>query len=678
MYVDTSQHSTDLVDDYTLDSRNYDDDDDVPPITDLPPLGRRGTGGGSASMQPTSMSGRNRNSYHTSDFTNSSNGSGHESSYHHQNDLDESERSKVSIAGPFQSPAGSSGGKQKVQVPGTPQQNSNPLLYPRMEIHNEDEEEQEQQQQPLPSAMAKTMKISTQDLLADDDEGDGKDVYADNGNNDDFYNQNNNQNVEYGVPYHHDDDGPYAHPDAIDNINADSGHTSVGTASILGPFVSPSAVARRYVAAPRTPQQTSNPLLYPANLEVHGLLDESENDDIDVDVVNGPEPVVEQKEINLIGSFAPDGQGQQQDDEEQQDGDEHDDDEDNHEDNDVGEGHDDDMDETIFDDGAISMPGQAASITGPFGNASVVDRTYTSGTEAPSNEANPLLFPHGLAYYAPSPFVQHSIVIPRSHRGRSRIENHGKVEAAEEATVRVRNLRRFAGACELPSLLNPVRDSDDEDEDWGTEDNEAEEDEDRTEYKDYGDASDRAQVEEMEARHANDDNDEDLKMPAQTHSSDAEPALEDDGERPTLERKSSTKSRIGRVPSINRKQSSARRIVRRMSSVGVHLFRVKMSPMVITFVLNGQEYIHEGYYSGPVKNHPPNHIMHGNGCFWFTTGDLYLGQFWNGMLHGVGVMSVIIENENGQGGEKKIFKGYFRNNEFVGDERVDPTSDPEG
>ncbi len=57
----------------------------------------------------------------------------------------------------------------------------------------------------------------------------------------------------------------------------------------------------------------------------------------------------------------------------------------------------------------------------------------------------------------------------------------------------------------------------------------------------------------------------------------------------------------------------------------------------------------------------------GNGVFWFTTGDMYLGRFFNGQLHGIGAMSI----HTSFGDEKKqIFKGYFRNNEFLGEEEV--------
>jgi hypothetical protein len=62
--------------------------------------------------------------------------------------------------------------------------------------------------------------------------------------------------------------------------------------------------------------------------------------------------------------------------------------------------------------------------------------------------------------------------------------------------------------------------------------------------------------------------------------------------------------------------------------------------------------------------------MHGNGMFWFTSGDTYLGEFRNGELHGAGMMSVTDDET----GKKQVFSGYFCHNKYVGDEVVDDDS----
>jgi hypothetical protein len=99
----------------------------------------------------------------------------------------------------------------------------------------------------------------------------------------------------------------------------------------------------------------------------------------------------------------------------------------------------------------------------------------------------------------------------------------------------------------------------------------------------------------------------------------------------------------------------------RSESVASDLVRVKLCPMEILYIIERQSYVHAGFYSGPLN---AGWRMHGNGVFWFTSGDLYLGRFFDGQLHGVGMMSVKLETN----GVKQIFKGYFRYNEFVGQE----------
>lgn len=95
------------------------------------------------------------------------------------------------------------------------------------------------------------------------------------------------------------------------------------------------------------------------------------------------------------------------------------------------------------------------------------------------------------------------------------------------------------------------------------------------------------------------------------------------------------------------------------------MIRVKLSPRVITYFVDGQERIHTGFYSGAIDMF---HRLHGNGAFWFTTGDIYLGQFVEGQMHGIGVMAIRTSD-----GSRQILRGFFRQNEFVGP--GDDTSD---
>ncbi|CAJ1966034.1 unnamed protein product [Cylindrotheca closterium] len=95
--------------------------------------------------------------------------------------------------------------------------------------------------------------------------------------------------------------------------------------------------------------------------------------------------------------------------------------------------------------------------------------------------------------------------------------------------------------------------------------------------------------------------------------------------------------------------------------------RVKLCPAQIGYLLNGKAHVHSGHYSGPLNSQCR---MHGNGMFWFTSGDTYLGEFRNGELHGAGMMSVTDEET----GKKQVFSGYFSRNKYVGDEVVDDDS----
>jgi hypothetical protein len=90
--------------------------------------------------------------------------------------------------------------------------------------------------------------------------------------------------------------------------------------------------------------------------------------------------------------------------------------------------------------------------------------------------------------------------------------------------------------------------------------------------------------------------------------------------------------------------------------------RVKLCPAQIGYRIGGETHVHPGYYSGPLNR---GFQMHGYGMFWFTSGDLYLGGFSNGELDGVGTMSITT------GEDKQVFTGYFHRNEFVGEELIE-------
>ena len=87
-------------------------------------------------------------------------------------------------------------------------------------------------------------------------------------------------------------------------------------------------------------------------------------------------------------------------------------------------------------------------------------------------------------------------------------------------------------------------------------------------------------------------------------------------------------------------------------------FRARLWHREIICMEEGEERVHSGFYSGPINKFEH---MHGNGVFWFDSGDVYLGQFEDDMLHGVGVMTIQMDD-----GSKHVLKGRFRCNEFVG------------
>eukprot|EP00980_Cylindrotheca_fusiformis_P003224 scaffold733_cov97-Cylindrotheca_fusiformis.AAC.7 len=108
--------------------------------------------------------------------------------------------------------------------------------------------------------------------------------------------------------------------------------------------------------------------------------------------------------------------------------------------------------------------------------------------------------------------------------------------------------------------------------------------------------------------------------------------------------------------------------------------RVKMCPAQLGYVMKGGEIrIHPGYYSGPLNT---KFQMHGNGIFWFDSGDVYLGEFRNGELDGIGAMSIAATagtttttstatanmDDGSSTTKKQVFTGYFQHNEFLGED----------
>jgi hypothetical protein len=95
--------------------------------------------------------------------------------------------------------------------------------------------------------------------------------------------------------------------------------------------------------------------------------------------------------------------------------------------------------------------------------------------------------------------------------------------------------------------------------------------------------------------------------------------------------------------------------------------RVKHYATEISYTtMEGDTYLHSGFYTGPLNE---NGQMDGNGVFWLPSGDLYLGQFSSGDLHGVGALSLSMVTKQGNH-DKVILKGYFEHNQFMGEQVV--------
>lgn len=139
------------------------------------------------------------------------------------------------------------------------------------------------------------------------------------------------------------------------------------------------------------------------------------------------------------------------------------------------------------------------------------------------------------------------------------------------------------------------------------------------------------------------------------------PIISPGGESPSTEagrRTSSLSSEPEELPQFTEAKDESRRC----ASV-----RVKLLPREIIFLDENEQRMHAGLYSGPINRAGQ---MHGNGVFWFDAGDVYLGQFHEDTLHGLGIMAV-----QTTGGSKQILKGRFRFNEYCGLEDTDDDDD---
>ena len=72
---------------------------------------------------------------------------------------------------------------------------------------------------------------------------------------------------------------------------------------------------------------------------------------------------------------------------------------------------------------------------------------------------------------------------------------------------------------------------------------------------------------------------------------------------------------------------------------------------------NERSYMHKARYSGPLLNGLPD----GMGVLWFDTGDMYVGEFHMGEMHGVGAFN----HKNIGKKQNELFRGEFKHNEFV-------------
>ena len=99
--------------------------------------------------------------------------------------------------------------------------------------------------------------------------------------------------------------------------------------------------------------------------------------------------------------------------------------------------------------------------------------------------------------------------------------------------------------------------------------------------------------------------------------------------------------------------------------------RVKHHPKDICFIHDGYAFVRDGFYSGALDD---TGDMHGNGVFWFaTTNDLYLGNFSHGELHGIGALSIRLDEDETRKSKRpktRILKGHWEHNEFMGEETL--------
>ena len=92
--------------------------------------------------------------------------------------------------------------------------------------------------------------------------------------------------------------------------------------------------------------------------------------------------------------------------------------------------------------------------------------------------------------------------------------------------------------------------------------------------------------------------------------------------------------------------------------------RVKQMELELELHYRDKHYKQKARYSGPLRAGLPD----GVGVLWFECGDLYIGEFHMGEMHGVGAFN----HKRRHNHIRQIFRGDFVHNEFVGMHSVPP------
>ena len=91
------------------------------------------------------------------------------------------------------------------------------------------------------------------------------------------------------------------------------------------------------------------------------------------------------------------------------------------------------------------------------------------------------------------------------------------------------------------------------------------------------------------------------------------------------------------------------------STSNLSTIRVKQHPIDLELQYqNDLGGVHHARYSGPL-------VPHGIGVMWFETGDMYIGEFKKGRMHGVGSFNHKLKGHQ----RHEILRGKFKHNEFV-------------